>query len=113
MKRKGPERIIHIKECVENILKSTKDVSKDSFEENIILQAAITRWIEIIGEAAKYVPDDIVTTHPEIPWKEMAGMRDIVVHDYDDVNVDEIWNVVKNDIPKLKKHLSSIINNKV
>lgn len=109
MKRKGTERIDHIKECVENILKSTKDVSKDSFVENIVLQAAITRWIEIIGEATKYIPDKIITTHPEIPWKEMAGMRDIVVHDYDDVNVDEIWNVVKQDIPKLKEQLDSIL----
>lgn len=109
MKRKGPERIVHIKECVENILESTKHMSKDSFGKNIVLQAAITRWIEIIGEAAKYVPDEIINTHPEIPWKEMAGMRDIVVHDYDDVNVDEIWNVVKQDIPKLKEQLGKII----
>lgn len=109
MKRKGPERIVHIKECVENILESTKDVSKDSFEENIVLQTAITRWIEIIGEATKYVPDEIITAHPEIPWKEMAGMRDIVVHDYDDVNVDEIWHVVRQDIPTLKEQLDTIV----
>ncbi|HRN71380.1 MAG TPA: DUF86 domain-containing protein [Candidatus Woesebacteria bacterium] len=62
----------------------------------------------IIGEAAKYVPDEIITAHPEIPWKEMAGMRDIVVHDYDDVNIDEIWNVVKQDIPTLKKQLDTV-----
>ncbi len=108
MKRKGFERIVHIKECIENILQSTKNVSRDSFEEDIILQAAITRWIEIIGEAAKYVPDEIIAVHPEIPWKAMAGMRDIVVHDYDDVNIDEIWNVVRQDIPKLKDKLDTI-----
>lgn len=108
MNRKGPERIIHIKECIENILKSTKDVSKESFEEDIVLQAAITRWIEIIGEAAKHIPDDIIVSHPGIPWKEMAGMRDIIVHDYDDVNIDEIWNVVKKDIPKLKEQMKVI-----
>ena len=106
MKRKGSERIIHIQECIE---KSTKDVSKDSFEEDIVLQTATTRWIEIIGEAAKHVPEDIIVTHPEISWKEMTGMRDIVVHDYDDVNVDEIWNVVKRDIPKLKEQMKAII----
>lgn len=109
MKRKGTERIIHIKECIQYILDSTRDVSKESFEGNIVLQAAITRWIEIIGEATKYVPDEIITTHPEIPWKEMAGMRDIVVHDYDDVNIDEIWNVVKHDIPGLKEQLDTVL----
>ena len=56
MKRKGIERIIHIKECIQNILKSTKDVSKESFEENIVLQAAITRWIELLVKLLNMFP---------------------------------------------------------
>lgn len=108
MKRKGVERVEHIKDYTQRIIDSTKGISLENFRENWILQAAVTRFIEIIGEASKYVPDEIKTAHPEIPWKEMAGMRDIAVHDYDDINVDEIWNIIQNDIPTLKKQIDAI-----
>jgi len=108
MKRKGLERIIHIKECIEKILNVTRTTTRAGLENDDILFTALTRWIEIIGEAAKYVPDEIVSAFPQIPWKEMAGMRDIVAHDYDDVDVDEIWNVVQKDIPLLKTELDKI-----
>jgi len=108
MKRKGFERIIHIKECIEKILKATHSTTREDLKNNEVLFAALVRWIEIIGEATKYVPDEIVNAYPQIPWKEMAGMRDIVVHDYDDVDTDEIWNVVQRDIPLLKRELDKI-----
>ena len=104
MKRKGIERIEHIKDCIEKILTATSGVTREKLAQNEVLFSALIRWIEIIGEAAKYVPDEITEAHPEIPWKAMAGMRDIVVHDYDDVNVDEIWNVIQKDIPFLKRN---------
>lgn len=108
MKRKGIERIDHIKEYIDKIFHSTNDITYEGFEENWILQAAVTRFIEIIGEASKYVPDDIKTAHSDIPWKEMAGMRDIAVHDYDDINIHEIWNIIQNDLPKLQKQIEAI-----
>jgi len=108
MKRKGFERIIHIKECIEKILRATHSTTREDLENDEVLFAALVRWIEIIGEATKYVPDEIVSAFPQIPWKEMAGMRDIVVHDYDDVAIDEIWNVVQKDIPLLKAELDKI-----
>lgn len=108
MKRKGFERIDHIKECIEKILKATHSTTREDLERDDILFTALTRQIEIIGEATKYVPDEIIKAHPNIPWKEMAGMRDIVAHDYDDVNMDEIWNVVQKDIPFLKGELDKI-----
>jgi len=108
MKRKGFERIIHIKECIKKILKATHSITRDDLESNEVLFAALVRWIEIIGEATKYVPDEIVSAFPQIPWKEMAGMRDIVVHDYDDVNIEEIWNVIQKDIPLLKVEFDKI-----
>jgi len=109
VKRKSKERIIHIKDCIDKILKATDGITRESLEKDEVLFAALTRWIEIIGEAAKYVPEEIVAAHPEIPWRAMAGMRDIVVHDYDDVDISEIWNVIKKDTPQLKKQFDGIM----
>lgn len=108
MKRKGTERIDHIKTCIEKILLATSGVTRERLLQDEVLFAALVRWIEIIGEAAKYVPEEITKAHPGVPWKAMAGMRDIVVHDYDDVDVDEIWNVVQKDIPLLKQEIDKI-----
>jgi uncharacterized protein with HEPN domain len=108
MRRTGIERIDHIKECIDKILQSTEEISKTTLEDDWILQAALVRWIEIIGEASKFVPDDIKEKHNEIPWREMAGMRDIAIHDYDDIDLEEIWNIIQRDIPLLKDQLSKI-----
>lgn len=108
MKRKGLERIDHIKEHITHILTATQGKSREQFDEDWILQAAIVRFIEIIGEASKYVPDDIKLKHPEIPWRAIAGMRDIAAHDYSDINISEIWNIVQKDIPILKAQIDAI-----
>ena len=109
MKRIYPERIEDIKEQINNITLATSNVTKEDFFNNYILQAAIIRWLEIIGEAAKYIPENIKTTYPEIPWKQMAGMRDIVAHDYDNIEYDQVWNTIQEDIPILKIQIDKII----
>jgi len=75
---------------------------------SVDLQDKIIRRIEIIGEAVKNLPEEIKRSHPEIPWRDIAGMRDIVVHQYFGVDLEFVWHVVTKDIPELKQKLLKI-----
>jgi len=108
MKREGPLRIDDIKEYTNKILTSTENISEKQFIEDIVLQSAVIRWLEIIGEAAKYVSNEVKKKYPNLPWKEMAAMRDVVAHDYADLIIEDIWKTVINDIPKLKTEIEKI-----
>lgn len=109
MKRESVLRIQDIQEYVEKILSSTKDCTEKQFVDNIVLQSAVIRWLEILGEAAKYVPQEIKSKYPNIPWKEMAAMRDVAIHDYAELIPEDIWKTVVNDIPQLKKEIDRAV----
>ena len=91
------------------ILDYTRDTEKETFEQNPILQDAVIRRLTIIGEATKRLSEAFRLSHPEIPWKQIAGMRDVVVHNYDQVLMDKIWEVIQGDIPVLIKHVEPLI----
>jgi uncharacterized protein with HEPN domain len=109
MKRKSEERIKDILHNIEQILKASKNKTLTDFENDFILVAAVIRWLEVIGEASKYVSKDIKNKYSDIPWKEMAGMRDVAIHDYADIKIDRIFYTVKKDIPPLKEKMEKII----
>ena len=108
MKREDDLRIQDIIDAVEHIIMATQGKTEQEFCESEVLQAAVIRWLEVIGEAAKYVPSKIKQEHPEIPWKEMAAMRDVAIHDYADLIPAEIWKTVANDIPLLYSQIKKI-----
>lgn len=109
MKRSSPQRIQDIKESVAKIIANVENITEDEFYGNDVLYSAILRWLEIIGEASKYVDEQIKKQFPEIPWKRMAAMRDVTIHDYAELLQKRIWETIQQDIPLLKKELDKII----
>ncbi len=98
----------HIADSIYAIESYIKGVKKTSFAGDTKTQDAIIRRIEIIGEAAKRISLSMKKQYPDIPWREMAGMRDKLIHHYDDIELPILWDTLKEDIPTLKKLLSPI-----
>ena len=81
----------------------------DQFYEDIQCQDAVLRRIEIIGEAARHISPQARKKHPQIPWREMTLLRNLVIHKYDVVDINQVWDTVQNKIPPLVKELSKIV----
>ena len=81
----------------------------ETFEDNYQLNFAVVRALEIIGEATKRLPESIRSQYPEIPWKDMAGMRDRIIHGYDAVNLRIVWETVKSRVPEIKPEIQQIL----
>lgn len=96
---------IYLKDILENMERAenfVKDAGYDEFVKDEKMHYAVIRCIEIIGEAAKHMPKNMKEKYPSIPWKDIAGMRDKVIHFYFGVNLESVWETVKEDIPKIK-----------
>ena len=110
MKKKDIIYIKHIRDAINSILEYTKDLNKNDFNSKEIIQDAVIRRIEIIGEAVKNVSIDFREVYSNIPWKKITGMRDKLIHGYFNVDVERVWNVIINDIPVLKNQIEDIID---
>lgn len=93
----------------EKIARYGGGLGRESFAADERTIDAVIRNLEIVGEAAKRVPDDIRRLHPQIAWKRIAGMRDLLIHDYSGVDLDVVWDVVENKIPDLQRRLKEIL----
>jgi uncharacterized protein with HEPN domain len=100
--------LISIIESAERIIGYVKD-GRDSFMASSLIQDATIRNFETIGEAAKQISAELRHAHPEIPWREVVGFRDVLIHDYLRVDIDEVWNIVESDLPELQQKLAAIL----
>jgi uncharacterized protein with HEPN domain len=82
-----------------------RGLSRQAFLSDEKTVDAVVRNLEIIGEAARQMPQDFAATHPEIPWQRIAGLRNRIVHDYFGLDLEIIWEVIETDIPELKSRL--------
>jgi len=98
----------NIKECIENIETYTVE-GKEAFQQNRMMQDAVIRNLEVIGEATKLLSSEMRDQYPDIPWRKMAGLRDVLIHDYLRVDLEEIWMIVERNLPDLKRKINQII----
>ena len=97
-----------ILEAIKDIQESVENVSKEEFLENKNIKDANIRRLEIIGEAVKNIPYSFREKHRDISWSKIAGMRDMIIHGYFMVDLDAVWNVIKKDLPELRKRVQKI-----
>ncbi|MHB1252605.1 MAG: HepT-like ribonuclease domain-containing protein [Candidatus Humimicrobiaceae bacterium] len=102
--------IQHILDAVIAIENFITDVSKDKFLKNDMIQSAVIRKIEIIGEATKNLEDAFKSKYNFVPWKNIAGMRDKLIHGYFGVDVESVWEVTQKDLPLLKEQIGKILD---
>ena len=105
MKRDLKVYVDDILESIEKIENYIHNVGEEDFSKNHQLQDAVLRRIAVIGEAVKHIPQDVKNRHPEIPWKEISGMRDILIHEYFGVMLHRVWSTLKKDLPKFKDEM--------
>ena len=99
----------HILQSIKIIEEDTAGFSKEQFLSRRTIQDAVIRNIEVMGEAAKNIPDDFRRKYESVPWKEIAGTRDKVIHGYFGVDLNIVWDVIRADLPKLKKEIKHIL----
>lgn len=98
-----------ILDAISDIEGFTRNLSEEAFYENKEKQYAVIRAIEIIGEATKNLSEELRTKHKEIPWKDMAGMRDKLIHWYFGVKLELVWGTIKSKIPELKNQVAKML----
>jgi len=101
--------LLQILDLIEKIESYTHG-GRDEFMASPMIQDAVIRNFEIIGEAVKQVSEQVKTEHPEIPWRNIAGFRDILIHRYMGVDLEAVWNVVVSEIPTLKSVIIEILS---
>ncbi|MEC3879123.1 HepT-like ribonuclease domain-containing protein [Parapedobacter sp. 10938] len=110
MEKSSSVYLHHILDCISRIHAYTKDVDEQAFLKDFLIQDAVIRNFEVIGEAVKKVDSVIRKKYPEIPWKNIAGMRDKLIHDYMGVDVRAVWGVVEDILPEFGQQVKHIID---
>ena len=106
------EFLDYIEDIIDAMDKAEIAISKATYEQfvdDFMINFVVARALEIVGEATKRLPMSLRDQYPDIPWKDMAGMRDRIIHGYDNVDLSIMWDVVKQEIPRIKPHLQQIL----
>lgn len=95
-------------DSIEKIKDYTEEMSLEDFREDVETQDAVSYRLMVIGEAVKQIPEDVRQDYDEVQWREIAGMRDILIHQYSGVEIGRVWNVVEQEIVDLEEQIEEI-----
>jgi uncharacterized protein with HEPN domain len=107
--KKWSFRLQHILHAIEKIQRYTEEHTEESFGSDEKTIDAVIRNFQVIGEAARLIPDNVQSAHPDIPWSDMQKMRHVLVHDYDKVDAAMVWRTVQQDLPPLVEPLKRLL----
>ena len=108
-RRQWKLRIRHILDTIAKIRVYTADMSLETFSANNLVVDAVLRNFMVIGEATGHIPIHVTTAYPQIPWRLMQDMRNVVVHDYPNVSLQVVWETIQNDLPLLLEPLRHLL----
>ncbi len=108
MKKDPLVYIDDIRDSIKAIKRYTAGLAKEEFFSSTEKQDAVYRRLEVIGEAANRLPDKFRNQYPLIPWNKIVGMRNVLIHEYDSIDLDRVWETIQKDIPKLEGYIKSI-----
>jgi uncharacterized protein with HEPN domain len=100
--------LAHILECIQKIERFTQE-GRSRFFQDAMVQDAVLRNFEVIGEAAKRLDDGYRAAHPQLPWRALAGLRDVLIHQYDSVDLERVWAIVEGDLPGLREAIAALL----
>jgi uncharacterized protein with HEPN domain len=100
--------LAHILECADRIERYLGQ-DREAFLRDTMVQDAVIRNFEVIGEAAKRIPEQFRAVHAAIPWRLMAGFRDVLIHDYEGVDLERVWRIAQEDLPAVKTAIARIL----
>ena len=110
MSRRDPTvPLRHMLDYAQKAIAISHGKNRNDLDKDLTFNLALTHLIEIIGEAANRVPEDFQESHPEIPWAQIIGMRNRLIHGYDEVDLNFLWSVVQNDLPGLILQLEELL----
>jgi len=107
--RRDPATLLDIAEAIRRILLFKSGMDRAAFLGDLKTQAAILHEITLLGEAVKRLSPEFRARHPHIPWHKIAGMRDKLVHAYDQVDLDRVWDVAEHDVPQMKVSIDPLL----
>lgn len=109
-KKQDLVRLKHISKAINLVEKFCDEINIEEFAEDEMIQSAVIRQFEIIGEASTNISKDLKSKHPEVKWRDIKGFRNVLVHGYFRIDTHQVWETIVDELPSLKYHIESIIN---